>query len=146
MTPFGTDILRLLRHRSFRQCDLARAIGAHPTYLSALLHGRKGRPSRKQITTIAQALNLNSREFASLEAAAEASFKSLDLPADANLEERRMAVRLVSVMGCLLPDQIQAINNILNLTPHSPKWPGRPAPPTDMIGGDLPPQPSNGGI
>lgn len=124
MTPFGTEVSRFLRLRRIRQCDLATAMGVHPTYLSALLHGRKGHPTDKQIATIASVLQLSSRDLTGLEDAASNSFKSLELPSDANVEERRVAVRLVSAMGHLLPDQIRAINSILDLTPHPKQWNG----------------------
>lgn len=127
MTPFGTEVSRFLRLRRIRQCDLATAMGVHPTYLSALLHGRKGHPTEKQVSTIARALQLSSRDLVALEDAANNSFKLLELPSDANVEERRVAVRLVSAMGHLLPDQIRAINSILDLTPHSTQWNGSKA-------------------
>lgn len=122
MTPFGIEVSKFLRRSRMRQCDLAEAVGVHPTYLSALLHGRKGHPTGKQVAAIAQALRLPSRDAASLEAAANDSFKTLELPCDANVEERRVAARLVSAMGCLLPDQIRAINSILDLTPYPTPW------------------------
>lgn len=122
MTPFGTEVSRFLRIRRMRQCDLATAMGVHPTYLSALLHGRKGHPNEKQIATIAGVLQLSSRDLTALEDAANNSFKSLELPSEANVEERRVAVRLVSAMGHLLPDQIRAINSILDLTPSPRQW------------------------
>lgn len=52
MTPFGIELSRLLRARQVRQQDLAAALGAHPTYLSALAHGRKGVPSDHLIERI----------------------------------------------------------------------------------------------
>lgn len=127
MTPFGTEVSRLLRLRCMRQCDLATAMGIHPTYLSALLHGRKGDPTEKQVAAIASTLQLSSRDLASLNDAASNSFKSLELPFDANVEERRVAVRLVSAMGHLLPDQIRALNSILDLTPFPGQWDGSKA-------------------
>lgn len=122
MTPFGIEVSRHLRLGRMRQCDLAIAMGVHPTYLSALLHGRKGHPSEKQISAIAKALQLSSRDLTFLEVAANDSYRTLELPSDANVEERRLAARVVSAMGRLLPDQIRAINSILDLTPNSTKW------------------------
>lgn len=132
MTPFGIEVSRFLRLRRMRQCDLARAMGVHPTYLSALLHGRKGHPTDKQIAAIANALELSSRDLASLEVAASDSFRTLELPSDANVEERRVVARLVSAMGCLLPDQIRAINSILDLTPRLTQWSGGKAQPKEV--------------
>ena len=45
MTPFG-EKLRLLRHeRSVKLADMAKALNVSSAYLSALEHGKRGRPS-----------------------------------------------------------------------------------------------------
>lgn len=45
MTPFGERLRELRRQRSVSQKDMAAAIGVSPAYLSALEHGRRGRPT-----------------------------------------------------------------------------------------------------
>lgn len=45
MTPFGERLRDLRRQRAVSQKDMAAAIGVSPAYLSALEHGRRGRPT-----------------------------------------------------------------------------------------------------
>lgn len=116
MTPFGQQVVRYLRHRQMRQRELAHAIHVHPTYLSALFHGRKGQPSAKIIDAVSNALRLAPIERSVLESAARDSFRFIELPTDANTAERRLAIKLVSAMGHLHPGQLEAMESILNLT------------------------------
>ncbi|WP_174804253.1 helix-turn-helix domain-containing protein [Martelella limonii] len=45
MTPFGDAVRRLRAERGVTQKQMAEAIGVSPAYLSALEHGRRGKPS-----------------------------------------------------------------------------------------------------
>jgi transcriptional regulator with XRE-family HTH domain len=45
MTPFGEKLRELRKTRGVSQKDMAAAIGVSPAYLSALEHGRRGRPT-----------------------------------------------------------------------------------------------------
>lgn len=45
MTPFGKRIRELRRERGITQADMARDLNISAAYLSALEHGRRGRPS-----------------------------------------------------------------------------------------------------
>jgi transcriptional regulator with XRE-family HTH domain len=127
MTPFGIELARLLRARQVRQQDLATALGVHPTYLSALAHGRKGVPGKHITERIAVILELPQAEVDLLERAARDSYKQLELPLTASRDERRVAARLIEHMGRLLPDQLQAIESVLALTPAHSKtsYPGK---------------------
>ena len=44
MTPFGERMRRLRHERGVTLKDMAAAIGVSPAYLSALEHGKRGRP------------------------------------------------------------------------------------------------------
>ena len=44
MTPFGARIRALRRERGVSQKEMAAAIGVSAAYLSALVHGHRGRP------------------------------------------------------------------------------------------------------
>ncbi len=58
MTPFGAK-LRALRHeRGLTQKEMAQAIAVSPAYLSALEHGKRGRPSWHLIQSIIAHLNI----------------------------------------------------------------------------------------
>ncbi|WP_180899393.1 helix-turn-helix domain-containing protein [Martelella soudanensis] len=45
MTPFGDAVRELRARRGVTQKQMAEAIGVSPAYLSALEHGRRGKPS-----------------------------------------------------------------------------------------------------
>lgn len=45
MTPFGDAVRALRAKRGVTQKQMAEAIGVSPAYLSALEHGRRGKPS-----------------------------------------------------------------------------------------------------
>ncbi len=52
MTPFGTKIRELRAARGVTMKDMAAALRVSPAYLSALEHGRRGRPSWAQVQAI----------------------------------------------------------------------------------------------
>jgi transcriptional regulator with XRE-family HTH domain len=45
MTPFGEKLRALRAERGISLAEMADSIGVSPTYLSALEHGRRGRPN-----------------------------------------------------------------------------------------------------
>ncbi len=45
MTPFGAKLRKLREERGLTQAQMADAVGVSPAYLSALEHGKRGRPS-----------------------------------------------------------------------------------------------------
>lgn len=45
MTPFGLKVRELRKAKGITQKQLATALGVTPAYLSALEHGKRGRPS-----------------------------------------------------------------------------------------------------
>lgn len=49
MTPFGRKIRTLRESRGVNLQDMSTALGVSTSYLSALEHGRRGRPSRTRI-------------------------------------------------------------------------------------------------
>jgi len=58
MTPFGRKIRALRASRGVKLQDMAAALGVSTSYLSALEHGRRGRPSRTRVHEICQFFNL----------------------------------------------------------------------------------------
>ncbi len=52
MTPFGQKLRELRAARGLRLKDMAAALQITPAYLSALEHGRRGRPSWRLVQTI----------------------------------------------------------------------------------------------
>ncbi|MCR5857265.1 MULTISPECIES: helix-turn-helix domain-containing protein [Mesorhizobium] len=58
MTPFGAKVRDLRRARGVSQKDMAAAIGVSPAYLSALEHGRRGRPTWAMLQKIIGYFNI----------------------------------------------------------------------------------------
>ncbi len=58
MTPFGDKMRRLRTERNVTLKDMAKAIGVSPAYLSALEHGKRGRPGWHLIQRILSYLNI----------------------------------------------------------------------------------------
>jgi transcriptional regulator with XRE-family HTH domain len=52
MTPFGEKMRALRAARGISVKDMAAALGVTPTYLSALEHGRRGRPTYMMVQRI----------------------------------------------------------------------------------------------
>ncbi len=58
MTPFGDRMRKLRRERGVTLKDMAEAIGVSSAYLSALEHGKRGRPSWHLIQRILTYFNI----------------------------------------------------------------------------------------
>lgn len=58
MTPFGVAIQELRAKKGVTQKQMALAIGVSPAYLSALEHGRRGRPSFDFLQRVAGYFNI----------------------------------------------------------------------------------------
>lgn len=58
MTPFGRHIRALRAERGVDQKTMAAALGVSPAYLSALEHGKKGRPPFSLVQKIIQYFEL----------------------------------------------------------------------------------------
>ncbi len=58
MTPFGAKIRELRAERGVTMKEMAVALRVTPAYLSALEHGRRGRPSFAQVQAIIGYLNV----------------------------------------------------------------------------------------
>lgn len=58
MTPFGAKLRELREQRGLTLLDMARAAGVSSAYLSALEHGKRGRPSWHLIQSIIAHLNI----------------------------------------------------------------------------------------
>jgi transcriptional regulator with XRE-family HTH domain len=58
MTPFGEKMRRLRAERDVTLKDMAKAVGVSPAYLSALEHGKRGRPGWHLIQRILAYFNI----------------------------------------------------------------------------------------
>lgn len=73
MTPLGSRLRQLREERGMTLKDMAAAVGVSPAYLSALEHGRRGRPTWGLIQRIIGHLNIIWDEAEELERLAELS-------------------------------------------------------------------------
>jgi transcriptional regulator with XRE-family HTH domain len=58
MTPFGEKLRRLRDERGISLKEMAAALGLSAAYLSALEHGRRGRPTHALVIAICAQLNI----------------------------------------------------------------------------------------
>ncbi len=58
MTPFGAKLRELRASRSLTLLEMAKAVGVSSAYLSALEHGKRGRPSWHLVQSIIAYLNI----------------------------------------------------------------------------------------
>lgn len=73
MTPFGARLRELREARGMTMKAMAAAIGVSPAYLSALEHGRRGRPTWDLLQRIIGHLNIIWDEAEELERLADLS-------------------------------------------------------------------------
>jgi transcriptional regulator with XRE-family HTH domain len=73
MTPFGARLRELREARGMTMKSMAAAIGVSPAYLSALEHGRRGRPTWDLLQRIIGHLNIIWDEAEELERLADLS-------------------------------------------------------------------------
>jgi len=58
VTPFGIRLRQLRGERGISLKDMAEALGVSAAYLSALEHGRRGRPTHAMVVAICAQLNI----------------------------------------------------------------------------------------
>jgi transcriptional regulator with XRE-family HTH domain len=73
MTPFGARLRQLRARTGVTLSDMALALGVTPTYLSALEHGRRSRPSFSFVQAVIQYFNIIWDEAEDLQRLAEIS-------------------------------------------------------------------------
>ena len=73
MTPFGVKLRALRAERGVALKDMAAALGVSPAYLSALEHGRRGRPNRRFVHQVCQYFGIIWDEAEALQVLADRS-------------------------------------------------------------------------
>ena len=73
MTPFGRKLRQLREERDLSAKAMAAGLGVSPAYLSALEHGRRGRPNRRFVHAVCQFLGIIWDEAEALQALADLS-------------------------------------------------------------------------
>ncbi|MBP0617271.1 helix-turn-helix domain-containing protein [Jiella mangrovi] len=107
MTPFGAKVRELRREKGVTQQDMARALGVSSAYLSALEHGRRGRPTWAMLQRIIGYLGVIWDEAEELERLAELSHPKIVVEtAGLSPEATRLANRLAETIGSLNSDEV----------------------------------------
>jgi len=73
VTPFGKRLRELRRERGLSAKDMAAGLGVSPAYLSALEHGRRGKPNKRFVHRVCQYLGIIWDEAEALQAVAALS-------------------------------------------------------------------------
>ncbi|RFC64521.1 XRE family transcriptional regulator [Fulvimarina endophytica] len=115
MTPFGEHLRALRRERGMTQAQMAEAIGVSSAYLSALEHGRRGKPTFDLVNRIIGCLGVIWDEAEELQTLAERSHPKITIdtgglpPATTHL-----ANRMAETIGRLDEGERLAILKILD--------------------------------
>lgn len=114
MTPFGEAMRELRRQKGVTQKQLADAIGVSPAYLSALEHGKRGRPTFELLQRITGYFHIIWDEADQLFVAANMSHTRVvvdttGLPAG----HTDFANRLARVIRTLPPDVIEDMQRLI---------------------------------
>jgi transcriptional regulator with XRE-family HTH domain len=115
MTPFGERVRLLRRQRGVTQREMARALGVSGAYLSALEHGRRGRPTWDLLQRIIGYLNVIWDDAEELERLAELSHPRVVIDtAGLTPAATRLANRLAEAIGTLGADTVERLSGVLD--------------------------------
>lgn len=110
MTPFGEKIRVMRKERGVTQSEMAAALGISSAYLSALEHGRRGRPTWELLQRIIGYLNVIWDEAEELERLAELSHPKVTVEtAGLGPEATALANRLAETIAILPGDDIKRL-------------------------------------
>jgi len=110
MTPFGERLRTLREARGLPLKSMAEALGVSPAYLSALEHGRRGRPTHALVVAICAYLNIIWDEADELARLAHLSHPRVTVDT-AGLAPRatELANRLAERIATLTPARIEKL-------------------------------------
>ena len=107
MTPFGARLRKLRAQRGLSLKDMAAGLGVSPAYLSALEHGRRGRPNRRTIHRICQYFQIIWDEAEALQSLANRSHPRVTVDtAGLSPEATELANLLAERIGSLSPETL----------------------------------------
>ncbi len=121
MTPFGVRLRQLRAERGIALKNMADALGVSAAYLSALEHGRRGRPTHAMVVAICAQLNIIWDEADELMRLARISHPRVTvdtagLPPAATELANLLAERIRN----LPPDRTERLLQIIKSVPASP--------------------------
>lgn len=122
MTPFGRRIRELRRERGVTMKDMAAALRVTPAYLSALEHGRRGRPSWRLVQAIIGYFNVIWDEAEELERLARLSHPRIVIDTSGLAPQAMEAAnRLAEEIAHMNPAEIAGLQALLDARKRQPK-------------------------
>ncbi|ALN71480.1 MULTISPECIES: helix-turn-helix domain-containing protein [unclassified Aureimonas] len=110
MTPFGEKLRELRRERGVTQGQMAAALRVSSAYLSALEHGRRGRPSWDFLQRVITYLNVIWDDAEELQRLAALSHPKVSVDTGGlSPEATALANRLSETVAILAPEDISAL-------------------------------------
>ncbi len=102
MTPFGKRLRELRIERGLSAKDMAAGLGVSPAYLSALEHGKRGKPNKRFVHRVCQYLGIIWDEAEALQKLAELSHprvvvETAGLTPEATELANRLAARIATL-------------------------------------------------
>lgn len=121
MTPFGERLRQLRAERGISLKQMAEALGVSAAYLSALEHGRRGRPTHAMVVAICAQLNIIWDEADELSRLARLSHPRIIVDtAGLSPAATELANLLAERIRRLSPDHIERLLAILTSAPVTP--------------------------
>lgn len=115
MTPFGAKLRAMRKERGVLLKDMAEDIGVTPTYLSALEHGRRGRPNWVFVQRVIAYFNVIWDEAEDLMRLADLSHPRITIQtAGLSPEATALANRLAKRIGQLDEPTITAMHQLID--------------------------------
>lgn len=115
MTPFGERIRALRREKGVTQGEMAKALRVSSAYLSALEHGRRGRPTWQLLQRIIGYLNVIWDDAEELERLAELSHPKVTVEtAGLSADATALANRLSETIAILAPEDLAELRAALD--------------------------------
>jgi len=121
MTPFGVRLRQLRAARGIRLKDMADALGVSAAYLSALEHGRRGRPTHAMVVAICAQLGIIWDDADELMRLARLSHPRITVDtAGLSAEATELANLLAERIRKLPPERVARLLDLLKTTPAGP--------------------------
>jgi transcriptional regulator with XRE-family HTH domain len=129
MTPFGEKLRQIRAERGMSLKAMAEALGVSQAYLSALEHGRRGRPAHPMVVAICAQLNIIWDEADELIRLARLSHPRVTVDtAGLAAPATELANLLAERIRKLAPAEIERMLAILNAAPGAKPRPRRRPP------------------
>lgn len=117
MTPFGARLRELRADKGVTLADMAKAINVSSAYLSALEHGKRGRPSWYLVQRIIAYFNVIWDDAEQIAALARVSHPRIAIDTSGlNAKATELANRLAQAISRLDESQIDAMLKIIDDT------------------------------